>query len=108
MPELLYPGVYLVERGTQARPIEGVATSTEGLVAESLDGSRMVPSMAAPEWTDRNDHDPGVTMLELFGWTREALAFGVALALGLGTEASTSHRRQSVALDPPPEPTRPR
>jgi hypothetical protein len=103
MPELLYPGVYLVETCNHAHAIEGVSTSTEGLVAGIVDGARMSHHpVGTPEWTDGNAHDPGVTMLELFGWTTESLAFGVALALGLDTAAVDSHRRQATALDPPP------
>jgi hypothetical protein len=101
VPDLLYPGVYVVETSHQAHAIEGVPTSTDGL-AGSLDSARFFQSVASPEWTDGNAHDPGITTLELFGWAAESLAFGVALALGLGAEASASHRRQSVALDPPP------
>jgi hypothetical protein len=32
-----------------------------------------------PSWTDRNQHDPGLTLLELLGW----LAGGLLFALGL-------------------------
>jgi hypothetical protein len=101
VPDLLYPGVYVVETSHQVHAIDGVPTSTDSL-AGSLDTSRASHSVASPEWTDGNAHDPGITTLEFFGWAAESLAFGVALALGLGTEASSSHRRQSATLDPPP------
>lgn len=74
MPGLLYPGVYLVESSTRAHSIEGVTTSTDGLVDGTMDGSRMASSIATPEWTDGNDRDPGVTTLEPFGWATESLA----------------------------------
>src|SRR4051794_4132285 len=37
------------------------------LVAE---GRALIPRYA-PEWTDHNAHDPGVTLLELFAWLAE-------------------------------------
>ena len=30
-------------------------------------------------WTDGNQHDPGVTLLELLGWVAGALAFGLGV-----------------------------
>ncbi len=29
-----------------------------------------------PSWTDRNQHDPGITLLELFLWIALGLLFG--------------------------------
>jgi predicted phage baseplate assembly protein len=40
----------------------------DSLVAEARD---LLP-YRAPEWTDHNAHDPGVTLLELFAWLTEA------------------------------------
>lgn len=34
------------------------------------EGRSLIPS-AAPEWTDHNVHDPGITFLELFAWLAE-------------------------------------
>ena len=34
------------------------------------DGRSLIPS-SAPEWTDHNVHDPGITFLELFAWLAE-------------------------------------
>jgi len=31
--------------------------------------------MQCPEWTDYNEHDPGITFLELFSWLKEAQQF---------------------------------
>jgi hypothetical protein len=28
-----------------------------------------------PEWTDRNDHDPGIALLELFAYLGDALSY---------------------------------
>jgi len=32
-----------------------------------------------PDWTDGNQHDPGVTLLELFAWLGGALMFSLGL-----------------------------
>ncbi len=32
----------------------------------------------APEWTDYNAHDPGITLMELFAWTSEAQMYSLA------------------------------
>ena len=34
------------------------------------EGSAMVPRYA-PDWTDQNAHDPGITLMELFAWLTE-------------------------------------
>src|SRR5215210_4481909 len=39
----------------------------EALVAESV---KLIPR-EAPEWTDHNRHDPGITLIELFAWLAE-------------------------------------
>jgi Baseplate J-like protein len=36
----------------------------------ALEGRSLIPS-TAPEWTDHNVHDPGITFLELFAWLAE-------------------------------------
>jgi predicted phage baseplate assembly protein len=43
----------------------------EELVVES----RSLLPRAAPEWTDHNLHDPGITLLELFAWLTELLLY---------------------------------
>jgi hypothetical protein len=63
--ESLYPGVFVNEVPFNARPIEGVSTTTASLSA--------LPS--APAWTDHNQGDPGVTLVELFSWTAESLLY---------------------------------
>jgi|GEM_PF-791148 len=43
--------------------------------AELLDEARtLIPSLA-PEWTNHNPSDPGITLLELFAWLSEMLAW---------------------------------
>jgi len=74
MPEYLHPGVYVTEIATGAKPIEGVSTSTTGF----MDVIAMLQPLVrriAPEWTDHNIHDPGVTLLRLFAWLTESLIY---------------------------------
>ena len=72
MAEYLHPGVYVVEVEGQVRPIEGVSTSTADFLGDEL----LVPLLGLakrfhPEWTDHNDHDPGITLLNLAAWLGE-------------------------------------
>jgi predicted phage baseplate assembly protein len=57
----------------------------------------------APDWTDHNAHDPGITLMELLAWTAEAQLYSVsrlrrderasyAALLGLGTTGTRSAR----------------
>jgi hypothetical protein len=55
---------------------------------------RMADATAPPAWTDRNDHDPGVTLLEVLAYTLGALAF-VAVSAAL-----VRSRRRAGAPDP--------
>ena len=76
MPEYLHPGVYVAEVAAGAKPIDGVSTSTADLlgseVISRLHGLATVP---APDWTQYNQHDPGVTVLELLAWLTESLVY---------------------------------
>jgi predicted phage baseplate assembly protein len=40
-------------------------------------GRAQLPALA-PEWTDHNAHDPGITLLELLAWVTEAQLYSVA------------------------------
>jgi hypothetical protein len=83
MPEFLFPGVYLAEVAFHATPIDGVATSTDNSVADSVsvETSQVRASGApAPAWTDDNQHDPGITTLTLLAYALDALAFRAAPA----------------------------
>jgi len=57
----------------------------------------------APEWTDRNDADPGITMLEMMAFLAEGLLFNRGVVAG----GSPAARRILVALSAyvPPEST---
>jgi len=76
MPEYLYPGVYVVEVAAGAKPIEGVSTSTADLIGSDCIGKlHRLATVPASEWTQYNQHDPGVTVLELLAWLTESLVY---------------------------------
>jgi hypothetical protein len=76
MPEYLSPGVYVeeVDAGTQCIP--GVSTSIDGVCLQSLVAElKRTVGAQVPAWTDSNEADPGVTLLELFAWLTENLLY---------------------------------
>jgi hypothetical protein len=76
MPEYLSPGVYVeeVDAGTQSIP--GVSTSIDSACLQSLVAELKKTVVAqVPAWTDSNEGDPGVTLLELFAWLTENLLY---------------------------------
>jgi len=76
MPEYLYPGVYVEETDTEVRPIPGVSTSIDSAALESLGAEfRRAMQTLVPEWTNRDESDPGVTLLEVFAFLSESLLF---------------------------------
>jgi len=76
MPEYLYPGVYVVEIAAGAKPIDGVSTSTANAIGSDCIGKLYrLATVPAPEWTQYNEHDPGVTLLELLAWLTESLVY---------------------------------
>src|ERR1041385_1081600 len=40
-------------------------------------GRAQIPALA-PEWTDHNAHDPGITLLELLAWVAEAQLYSLS------------------------------
>lgn len=76
MPEYLYPGVYLEETEPGVKAIAGVATSIDGatLGALAVDLRRAMRTHV-PNWTDSNDSDPGVTLVEVIAFLAESLLF---------------------------------
>jgi hypothetical protein len=78
MPEYLYPGVYVEETDAGAQPIAGVSTSIGDEALRSLAAEfRRAMQAYAPEWTDPNESDPGVTLVEVFAFLAESLLFRV-------------------------------
>ena len=74
MPEYLAPGVYVTEIASGAKPIEGVSTSTADLIGTVAVLQPLVRRLA-PDWTEHNTHDPGVTLLRLCAWLTESLVY---------------------------------
>lgn len=76
MPEYLHPGVYIAEVAAGAKPIDGVSTSTADLIgSEVISKLHRLATVPAPDWTQYNQHDPGVTVLELLAWLTESLVY---------------------------------
>lgn len=76
MPEYLAPGVYVTEVETNVRPIEGVATSTAGLLGpDCLAHLRARIERLPPSWTDVKGGDPGIALAELLAWIAENLLY---------------------------------
>lgn len=76
MPEYLYPGVYVEETDAPVRPIPGVSTSLDGAALESLAADvRLAMRTSVPGWTNYNESDPGVTLVEVFAFLAESLLY---------------------------------
>ena len=75
MPEYLAPGVYVVEVAARVRPIEGVPTSVTSFLGKDAVEKWQRRLADHPSWTDHDQHDPGITMLELLAWLSETLAY---------------------------------
>lgn len=76
MVEYLHPGLYFTEIPFHATPIAGVSTSTppaDALHAAARDAH--LPGEPAPDWTQHNHSDPGITLLQLSAWLGESLLF---------------------------------
>ncbi|HET7524512.1 MAG TPA: hypothetical protein VFK10_01085 [Burkholderiaceae bacterium] len=72
MVERLYPGVYVSEVPFSAKPIEGVSVSSAPMQT-SAQREPMLP--ATPDWTQHNQHDPGITFAQLFSWVGDLELF---------------------------------
>jgi len=80
MVERLYPGVYVTEIPSQVKPIEGVATSTaQAPPLQATIAHVRLPHDATPAWTEHNDNDPGVTLLQVFAGLSESTLFAARL-----------------------------
>src|SRR6266540_6851862 len=105
MPEYLSPGVYVEEVDTGTQSIPGVPTSIDSARLQSLVAELKKAVIAqVPAWTDSNDADPGVTLLELFAWLTENLLYrahdipqrGLNAALRAATALSALGHRCTV------------
>ena len=69
MVDRLYPGVYVAEVAFQAKPIDGVPTSSaHSDAAHAAARDAKLPQATAPDWTQHNQADPGVTLVQVFTW----------------------------------------
>ena len=78
MPEYLYPGVYVEAADAESKPIPGVSTSVgigDPALAAIADDLRRTIRTHAPDWTNLNESDPGVTLVELFAFLSESLLY---------------------------------
>jgi hypothetical protein len=55
--------------------------------ADLVDEARAMVPRYAPDWTNHNPSDPGITLLELFAWLAEQLLYRVNLVTDAGTLA---------------------
>ena len=76
MPEYLAPGVYVEEYDAPPKTIPGVSTSIDDATMRSLvESFEHVVAVAHPDWTGFNRSDPGVTLIEMFAWLAEGIAY---------------------------------
>ena len=77
MPEYMAPGVYVVEIDAPAKTIEGVPTAVVDDHALREVAATLRERLAAfsPKWTEGNDSDPGVMLLEVFAFLGETLLY---------------------------------
>lgn len=69
--------------------------------ADLVDEGRSLIPLYAPEWTDHNLHDPGITLMELFAWIAEMDIYQL-------NRVPDKHKRKFLALvGTVPEPPRP-
>ena len=59
--------------------------------ADLVEEARALIPFYAPEWTDHNVHDPGITLLELYAWIAEMDIYQI-------NQVSDAHRRKLLAL----------
>ncbi len=59
--------------------------------AEMVDQGRTLIPVFAPEWTDHNVHDPGITMIELLAWIAE-------MDIYRANRVPAAHRRKFLEL----------
>ncbi|MFI0607084.1 MAG: putative baseplate assembly protein [Anaerolineae bacterium] len=84
--------------------------------ADLVEEARALIPLYAPEWTDHNVHDPGITLLELFAWLAEMNVYRVnrisegqqrkllALAGIFARRPRAARTVLALSLDPLPDP----
>jgi hypothetical protein len=74
MPEYLAPGVYVAEVAMEPKSIEGVSTSTAGLLGQNLidELHRLLKRLSAGDPSEQNDL--AIALLELLAWLTDTLS----------------------------------
>lgn len=99
MPEYAYPGVYVAEVEARPHPIPGVPTSVSELISrETIASIGRLRDRLPPEWTDDNQHDPGIALLELAAWIAEQALFRGGTAPDAAVRAARRLAVESLAL----------
>ncbi|HEU5297402.1 MAG TPA: hypothetical protein VFU71_21670 [Burkholderiaceae bacterium] len=88
MIERMYPGVYLSEVAFNARPIDGVSTSSP-LARASAERDHAMP--VTPQWTQHNQGDPGITLVQLSAWLGESLLFRASSQMAHQAASALAH-----------------
>jgi hypothetical protein len=86
MVERLYPGVYVTEIPFDAKPIEGVPTTSPHAEAARA-------TVASPDWTEHRAGDAGITLAQLFAWVGESSLFGAHATEAESTESAHRIRK---------------
>jgi hypothetical protein len=74
MIERLHPGVFVSEVAFDATSIDGVSPSEHWYnTAQTPDRPALASGAPAPAWTQGNQSDPGIPLLQLFAFLSDAL-----------------------------------
>jgi hypothetical protein len=99
MPNYLAPGVYVAEIEPDAKPIEGVSTSTADLIGGDVTARlQRLAKHLRPDWTDHNQNDPGIALLELFAFLTEMLLYRPELVPERGVPHAARLAAAALAL----------
>jgi hypothetical protein len=98
MPRFVNPGVYVEEIAAEPHPIPGVPTSTDADLSALAAELRRAARAWSPEWTDFNDGDPGVTVLEVFAFLAESVLYRAGEIPERGRSAATRAAASLLAL----------
>jgi hypothetical protein len=76
MPVYLQPGVYLEDTEPGIEPTAGAVPSIDAVTLGALAAElRRAIRIHVPNWTDSNESDPGITLVEVFAFLAESLLF---------------------------------
>jgi hypothetical protein len=76
MPVYLQPGVYVEDTEPGIEPTAGAVPSIDAVTLGALAAElRRAIRIHVPNWTDSNESDPGITLVEVFAFLAESLLF---------------------------------